>query len=192
MWFRTNRSDLCSKEAAMKSRECRTLLVTIFGCLVSISLFASQDTIGPNGINSAGLRDACPQHNLLTGDGIAIGQMEAARPGKDRVDTVANCCNSFIVPTGVYFQDMDADANQKINQNGHAHWVAGIMISTDTVVREGNMSAAVGVAPQDDLHSSAFTHPPRQAPVRICKSRPPASQPVENNRPLVVASPIVV
>ena len=55
---------------------------------------ASEDSIGPNGINSASL--------MLNGAGIAIGQVEAGRPGRDDIDTDATCCNADIEPAGLF------------------------------------------------------------------------------------------
>ena len=113
----------------------------------------SQDTIGPNGINSAGLRGV--NGVVLTGEGVDIGQVEPFRPGFPGVDdplTKPDCCNEDVVPTGVFFRDMVADVNQGIVD--HAIAVAGVMISTATTATEGH-SPPTGVAIEANLYSGA-------------------------------------
>ena len=128
--------------------------------LVVISLFrlnaamASLDSIGPNGINSAGLTlpdGATP----LTGDLIFIGQVEEIRPGVEGTDLPANV-NSSIDPFRVRLQDDDPIvANSNIGA-GHATRVAGVMISTDAVDSDSDGDAPLGVATGADLSSSAY------------------------------------
>ena len=128
--------------------------------LVVISLFplhtamASLDSIGPNGINSAGL--TLPDGTtLLTGDGILIGQVETSRPGVEGTDSPANV-NSFVDPFRVRLQDNDPIvANSNIG-TGHATRVAGVMISTDAVDSDSDGDAPLGVATGADLSSSAY------------------------------------
>jgi hypothetical protein len=84
-----------------------TPLKVLVGCVVTLigisvnSTLASTTTIGPNGINSAGLTlNGMP----LIGNDIGIGQVELERPGK-RVadggfDNAANS-NTTINPTDV-------------------------------------------------------------------------------------------
>jgi hypothetical protein len=48
---------------------------------LSTSTYASVDTNGPNGINSAPLRSIG-----LSGSGVGIGMVEAGRPGKPGYD----------------------------------------------------------------------------------------------------------
>lgn len=76
------------------------------GCALAIlqtatTAFASLDTIGPFGINSAGLTrfDGMP----LNGDGIVVGQVEELRPAVPGYDDAGNS-NSNIQPAGVYIQ----------------------------------------------------------------------------------------
>jgi len=72
----------------------------IFVLLVSRS-FGSAVSIGPNGINSAGLG--------LTGAGIDIGQVELFRPGDPKQPNGSNfdpmsLSNSSVNPAGVFFR----------------------------------------------------------------------------------------
>ena len=113
------------------------IVTLVFLCGVASPLYGGQESIGPSGINAASLN--------LTGNGIDIGQVEDFRPGKTGFDTDAMCCNTTIVPTGVFVRDMDAGMNASIDE--HAIWVAGVMISTDVT--------AHGVAPGASLYSSA-------------------------------------
>jgi subtilisin family serine protease len=110
---------------------------------------ASQDTIGPNGINSAGLG--------LDGSGVVIGQVEAFRPGKPMFDDIVNCCNADVKPTGVFFRDqpMSASKNQAVDDD-HAEAVAGVMISTNTGSIGPEGTAPRGVAIAASLNSSAY------------------------------------
>ncbi|MEX2309519.1 MAG: S8 family serine peptidase [Pirellulales bacterium] len=111
------------------------------------SIQASQETIGPMGINSA--------VTGLTGAGIPIGQVEGSRAGKFGYDNAAGCCNSQVVPDGVFVQDMGAAPNQSIDD--HALWVASVMISKQTAVDPNTgVSPPLGVAQQANLLSSAI------------------------------------
>jgi hypothetical protein len=109
---------------------------------------ASEDSIGPNGINSLGLG--------LDGSGIAVGQVEPGRTGLTNYDNAANCCNDKIVPTEVFLQNMLAPENRETDE--HAIWVAGVIISTQTSVPPATPphSPPIGVAPEALLFSSAF------------------------------------
>lgn len=69
----------------------------VISALLASVAAASQDSIGPNGINSAGLHDF--KGNLLDGTGVDIGQVEPGRPGKDPPDdpaTKSDCCNTDV------------------------------------------------------------------------------------------------
>ncbi len=122
--------------------------------------FASVETTGTNGINSSGLG--------LTGNGVAIGQVEKTRPGDKSFDTMASLINSTIDPAGVFYTSLDFfgtpsysaivnAANQiyidaaDLAAGGHSTQVAGMMISSD--------AAATGVAPAADLFSSGVNVP---------------------------------
>jgi Subtilase family len=112
---------------------------------------ASQDTIGPNGINSAGLTTFSGQP--LTGSGEDIGQVEETRPGRPGADNAANS-NPTVMPKAVYLHNVFADPPLNMNVDPHAERVAGIMISTDPL-RTG---VAGGLDPlfTANLYSSAF------------------------------------
>jgi hypothetical protein len=92
------------------------LLVMAFGS----EAFGSQDSIGPNGINSVGLG--------LTGAGIGIGQVEEDRPAKPLVDSPM-FVDPTTVPADVFRRNGAAVPNA--NLDDHAQQVAGVMISTD-------------------------------------------------------------
>ena len=122
-------------------------------CFASSRAAASLLTIGPDGINSAGLTLANGV-TPLDGSGIGIGQVEHSRPAKMGTDA-ANDLNSTVKPTAVFRQDgsptaadlITAGANPVDRDAKHAMQVAGILISTDPL--------AMGVAPGASLYSSA-------------------------------------
>lgn len=117
--------------------------------------FGSTDTIGPNGIDSAGLQDA--NGAALTGIGIAIGQVEAGRPARAGVDNAASV-NANVTPTAVFRRDSNAVPNSDIaTEAEHAQEVASVIISTDTTDPDGAgpRTAPTGVATQANLYSSA-------------------------------------
>jgi len=119
----------------------------VIGLVLAYSIQASEDTIGPKGINSIATG--------LNGLGAAIGQVEPGRPGKHGYDTEENCCNASVVPFEVYARTEEADVNEGITE--HALWVASIMISSqNTVGQPGGVSPPLGLAPQALLLSSAF------------------------------------
>ncbi len=109
---------------------------------------ASQDSNGPNGINSIATG--------LTGAGIPIGQVEVDRPGKPGYDAPAYS-DPAVAPTQVALLD---DPTPPLNTNSdqvaeHAQRVASVMISTDP--------ARTGVAPAALLYASAFNEPSNPA-----------------------------
>jgi subtilisin family serine protease len=108
---------------------------------------ASEETLGPNGINSL--------VTGLNGSGVPIGQVEDDRPGVHGYDTAADCCNQHVVPAGVFVQDRTANVNESIHE--HALWVASVMISKQIAVDpDTGMSPPIGVAQEADLFSAAF------------------------------------
>jgi hypothetical protein len=143
-------------ELVMRLLIARIAVVLGAAIIASTSLQASEDSIGPNGINSLGI--------ALDGMGISIGQVEPGRPGKFGFDTAVNCCNDKIVPSGVFVHDLDADEDQAIRS--HAMWVAGVMISRQTAVPTPPpvRSPPIGVAQQASLYSAAFLDPDQLPP----------------------------
>ncbi len=143
----------------MKSLAWNGFVILCVGTL-SNSMFASTTTIGPNGINSAGLTLA--NGMPLTGALISIGQVEISRPGK-RVadggfDSEANS-NTTIKPANVFVGTTGGASIANMQIDDHATQVAGVMISTETTDPDGMgpMVAPTGVATSALLFSSAFT-----------------------------------
>jgi hypothetical protein len=123
-----------------------TIVGLIFG-----HTHASQDTIGLNGINSAGLMTAngLPLNGGAVGTlgPVAIGQVESFRPGDNSFDTDATLKNATVDPAGVFFlkQGPPITYNATANEDAeigpqphpfppaaghHSIGVAGVMIST--------------------------------------------------------------
>jgi hypothetical protein len=124
------------------------VIAVIFVMPTSIIGYASVDTIGANGINSTGLTTSSGQP--LTGVAMTIGMVEDNRPGKrvpEGPDNFANS-NGTIVPDRVFIRgDHFASPPANLHISDHAEYVAGVMISSDTVAR--------GVAATNDPHTAA-------------------------------------
>jgi hypothetical protein len=118
---------------------------------------ASTDTIGPNGINSAGLLTV--PGAPLDGSGISIGQVEPGRPGKQNVPDTTEY-NNFVTPFKVFDRSLLIHDDLGLGSAGiHAENVASIMISTDTTPVPPDMNGAhfapTGVAGHANLLSIA-------------------------------------
>jgi hypothetical protein len=140
------------EDGAIKGLRLNCCIVTAIALLIVGETYGSTDTIGPNGINSAGLS--------LTSAGIAIGQVEVGRPGKRIADggpdMPANA-NANIVPADVFRRDGAANT---ADVDSHAEEVAGVMISTDmTDGPDMDGDAPVGVATAAALYASASNVP---------------------------------
>jgi len=117
-------------------------------------------TIGPNGINSAGLLDF--DGMPLTGTGVVIGQVEEARPGDAEVGDDLAHRNTTTNPADVFIQDNPGNPPPNTADiHEHSQEVAGVMISTD--VTDGvappevvNGIAPTGVATGASLYSSGY------------------------------------
>ncbi|MCI0333494.1 MAG: S8 family serine peptidase [Planctomycetes bacterium] len=114
--------------------------------------FADSVTIGPRGINSAGLG--------LTGSGVVIGQVEQGRPGSlEAGDDLAHR-NTTIEPADVFIKNNPGNpAPNSSDVRPHSEEVAGVMISTDMTDGAGefmNGIAPTGVATGASLYSSAY------------------------------------
>jgi len=119
----------------MKARILTATCVILTACSVN----ASDDSIGPNGINSAVLN--------LNGSGVPIGQVEILRPAKPVLDS-PGFVNNDVVPTAVFIQDMPANMDAGLDFfDPHATEIASIMIS--------DHATATGVAPNASLYASA-------------------------------------
>ena len=116
--------------------------------VLAYSIQASEETIGPKGINSIATG--------LDGMNSIIGQVEGARPGVSGYDTAANCCNDKVVPVLVYNQSAQAGVNQGLDD--HPIWVASVMISKQDFLG-GGQSIPLGVAPEALLTSAAYLQP---------------------------------
>jgi hypothetical protein len=108
-----------------------------FWLLILRTSIGSDLSIGPRGINSAGLG--------LTGLGVTIGQVEPGRPGSSAIDLPAMRHNA-VIPAGVFRREGAANTS---DVDLHAEQVAGIMISKDSGMLAGVASDAI-------LYSSAY------------------------------------
>jgi subtilisin family serine protease len=133
----------------LKQQRFVLLFLITLTCIEQVS--GDSESIGPNGINSAGLG--------YTGAGISIGQVEPERPGTPEIDD-ANNSNFFTVPKEVFLlngnpaptpnaQDEIYFINPPDPPHPHATYIAGVMISSDTF--------APGVARNADLYASTVT-----------------------------------
>jgi hypothetical protein len=126
----------------MRSRVALLLLLT------TTTLSYADSGVGPEGINATGLK--LPNGTVLTGTGIAIGQVEGSRPGKPTAnggpDDAANSA-STIVPSQVYMGTTLATANG-FRVSNHAELVASVIISTN--------ANAKGVAPGASLNAGGY------------------------------------
>jgi Subtilase family len=126
----------------------------VVSALLASPAVASQDSVGPNGINSASLSGADGQP--LTGAGVGIGQVDIQRPGDVDVGDDLDHRNTTVDPEAVYERDQPnpPPANPPANSNpiniegSHAEWVAGVMISSDP--------SSTGVAPEALLYAAGY------------------------------------
>nr|WP_315871065.1 S8 family serine peptidase [Trichocoleus desertorum] len=105
------------------------------------SFQGTAPSLGELGIDAYRLQ--APPYNL-TGNKIAIGQVEIGRPGKFGVDKAVSQ-SWAIALLRVFFRDGPAKGNAHVDS--HAQNVASIMVSADPAMR--------GIAPQARLYSSA-------------------------------------
>jgi hypothetical protein len=138
----------------MQSQTWAKQLILLLSILVCGIGQASQDSIGPFGINSLGLLGVDGQP--LTGNGILIGQIEFERPGDADVGDSLDHRNTTVNPAAVYERTSpnpppnppEPDSNPRNLDGSHAEWVAGVMISTD--------ASSTGVAPGALLYSAGY------------------------------------
>ncbi len=114
-----------------------------------------SSSIGETGIDA--LRLQKPPYNL-TGQKIAIGQVEIGRPGQFGIDKAVSK-NQVMALTQVFYRDALARLN---SADSHAQNVASIIISSAKLMR--------GVAPNARLYSSAAGTPKRYGQPEECLS----------------------
>jgi hypothetical protein len=100
-------------------------------------------SVGPLGIDAIGLRG--PFNELLTGNGIKIGQVEDLRPADPDVDDLF--ANPTLNPAQVWRQQQTPSPDDDFVGH-HATFVASVMISSDDDAR--------GVAPGASLYADAY------------------------------------
>ncbi|MGB3311092.1 MAG: S8 family serine peptidase [Nodosilinea sp.] len=134
-WFRSSRRHKPVAKAL--------LWAAGIGGLVPLALpvLALTESVGPQGIDA--LRLHAPPYNL-TGEKIAIGQVEIGRPSQFGIDKVATE-NLPVTVRRVLLLDGVANPDEYVD--GHAANVASVMISQDKL--------RTGVAPEALLYSGA-------------------------------------
>ncbi|MGF1568170.1 MAG: S8 family serine peptidase [Nodosilinea sp.] len=109
--------------------------------LLAVPVLALAESVGAGGIDALRLHE---EPYNLTGEKIAIGQVEIGRPSQFGLDKVAYE-NMPVVVRRVLYQDGAATADEYVD--GHAANVASVMISSDKLLP--------GVAPGAALYSGA-------------------------------------
>ncbi len=135
--------------------------------LIAGAATASQDTIGDNGIMSAGLLGFDGQP--LTGANVGIGEVQPFRPADPTFDTNPTFNNSFVKPAAVFFHTHSPDNFTPIANTGgqmmgpldtgsEAERVASVIISQDTTDPDGTgpRTAPTGVAPNAKLYAAGI------------------------------------
>ena len=92
-----------------------TLLVAFM-----LPTFGGEVSIGPDGIQSAGLG--------LTGNGVAIGMVEDNRPGDAGLDS-ANMRNTHVDPAAVFVRDVDMVPALSITHKSFAYFDSHVNVS---------------------------------------------------------------
>ena len=133
---------------------CNRLLRTVgFVLLFASSINADTRSIGPAGINSAGLG--------LTGAGVRIGQFEPGRPGDAGNGDDAAHRNSTTNPADVFIMNNSGNPLANAEVASHAQEVAGVMISTSMVdgtgIDDDGDPLANGIAPTGVRANDFFT-----------------------------------
>ncbi|MBW4542538.1 MAG: S8 family serine peptidase [Myxacorys chilensis ATA2-1-KO14] len=130
--------------------------VVLLGGVPVYSVLVQDSSIGQDGIDALKLQS--PPYRL-TGQKIAIGQVEIGRPGQFGVDKAASR-NRVVALTRAFYRDQPAKGNA--NLDTHAAQVASVMIGDSKAVR--------GVAPSAKLYSSAAATPQRGGQAEECRS----------------------
>ena len=131
-----------SKLAKLVSDWRSRCLLTLGAVSVGMPVWALSTSVGAGGIDALRLHGA---PYFLTGDKIAIGQVEIGRPSQFGLDKVAS--PDLPVKVGrVFFLDQQPNPNQYVD--GHAANVASVMVSQDKTL--------TGVAPNAILYAAAI------------------------------------
>ncbi|MEB3359196.1 MAG: S8 family serine peptidase [Synechococcales bacterium] len=109
--------------------------------LIAAPVTALMDSVGEAGIDARRLHES---PYSLTGEKIAIGQVEIGRPAVSRLDKTSPL-NAVVRVRQVFFRDLAPTPDELVD--GHAANVASVMISQD--------KSHTGVAPNARLYSSA-------------------------------------
>ena len=147
----------------------------LLSLFISSELLASVETIGPDGINSAGLLTAngLPLNGgaISSVNPVAIGQVEIFRPGDTSFDTDPTLVHSAVDPAEVFFVRRGPPVTHNATQNAaieiggipplgpndghHPLEVAGIMISSATA-NPTTPQTPTGIAPGARLYSEGL------------------------------------
>ncbi|WP_204140113.1 S8 family serine peptidase [Halomicronema sp. CCY15110] len=132
-----------SSKLARLVRDWRSRCLLTLGAVgVGMPVWALSTSVGSGGIDALRLHGA---PYFLTGDKIAIGQVEIGRPSQFGLDKVANP-DLPVKVSRVFFLDQQPNPNQYVD--GHAANVASVMISQDKTL--------TGVAPNAMLYAAAI------------------------------------
>lgn len=156
----------------MKGGQMKRCLLSFVCCCLALacsSLLASTTTIGPSGINSAGLTLA--NGNPMNGGGVGlaipavtIGQVELTRPGESTADGGFDDdahSSRDVVPYDVFRRTTSGSSIANLYTDDHPEEVASVMIGKDMIDPDGGgpMVPPTGVALGATLYSAA-TDPP--------------------------------
>ncbi len=145
----------------------QTTAIVCLALCIAISnhtAFGSTLTIGPNGINSAGLTlaNGAPMNGGSVGPtpAVGVGQVELFRPGKavaDGGNDDTAHSSPDVVPTEVYRRTTSGAGIANLYTDDHAEEVASVIIGKDTVDPDGAgpRTAPTGVALGAALYSAA-------------------------------------
>ena len=132
-----------SSKLARLARDWRSRCLLTLGAVgIGMPVWALSTSVGVGGIDALRLHGA---PYFLTGNKIAIGQVEIGRPSQFGLDKVASP-DSPVKVGRVFFLDQQPNPNQYVD--GHAANVASVMVSQDKTL--------TGVAPDAVLYAAAI------------------------------------
>ncbi|AFZ03663.1 S8 family serine peptidase [Calothrix sp. PCC 6303] len=140
------------------AKKLTSIILGLSASLVSIPALALvfESSLGNKGIDVLKFQKA--PYNL-SGQKIAIGQVEIGRPGKFGIDKSVSK-NRAVSVAGVFLRNGPAKSNNAVDP--HAYNVAGVMVGRD--------KAFPGIAPNAKLYSSAVGSTKTQAQPEECLS----------------------